>query len=103
MVVSSTKKETSMADDPDYLAIVYIMAGSCYARSKTREEALRRVKAEAKAFARPFGGFKKGAVLKVNLFDLSNTGIQEVTWDDMGIHADGNPMPIEAEVVTLTM
>lgn len=89
--------------DPDFLALAYIMAGSCFGRAKTREEALRLVKREAKDFARPFGGFKKGVELAVNLFDLSDSGINQVTWDDLGVKGDGKPMTVKPEIVKLVM
>lgn len=86
--------------DPDFLALVYVLGGSCFGRSKDKEQALRRVVLETKDFVRALGQKpKKGAVLKINLYDLSDSGIQQVTWDDFGVKADGKPMTIKPELV----
>jgi hypothetical protein len=86
-------------NDPDFLAVVFIMGGSCYGRSKDRAKAISRCWAEAKDFADVFGGFKKGAQVKLNVFDLSNTGIQKVTWDDYHFRGDGKTLEVKPEIV----
>jgi hypothetical protein len=87
------------ANDSDFLAVVFIMGGSCYGRSKDRAKAISRCWAEAKDFADVFGGFKKGAQVKLNVFDLSNTGVDQVTWHTGGFEADGKPLEVKPEIV----
>jgi hypothetical protein len=89
-------------NDPDFLAVVFIMGGSCYGRSKDRAKAIAACWREAKEFAKGLGGFKKGAQIKLNVLDLSDSGVDEVTWNDYQFSGDGKPLAVKPEIVTMT-
>lgn len=87
------------AKDSDFLAVVFIMGGSCYGRATSKSRAVSICWREAKDFAGVFGGFKKGAEIKLNVFDLSNTGVDQVTWDDYHFKGDGKTLEVKPEIV----
>lgn len=90
-----------MEVEKDYLAICFIMAGSCFGRAATKEAAIETCRKEANAFAKAFGGFKAEVTdLKVNVYDA--TGYDSIVWDDFGVRADGRAEPLgPPEVVTI--
>lgn len=88
--------------DPDFLALVFLFGGaSCFGRGKTKGDAVRICTVEAMDTIKALGlKPKPGAEIKINVFDLSDTGIDQVTWSGGGeIEADGKPMTIKPTVL----
>lgn len=88
-----------MEVEKDYLAICFLMAGSCFGRAATKAKAIEICRQEAQGFARAFGGFKAEFTdLKINVYD--STGHDKITWNATGAVGDAGDLG-EPEIVTI--
>lgn len=69
---------------PDFVALILLGAGGAFGRAPDPAEAINIARKEAGQFARPFGGFKPDATLKVGVYDASGMGDLSIGHD--GVH-----------------
>jgi hypothetical protein len=69
---------------PDFIALILLGAGGAFGRAADPAEAINIARREAGQFARPFGGFKRGATLNVGIYDVTGMGDLAIGHD--GVH-----------------
>jgi hypothetical protein len=87
-----------MLADADFFALTRFLGASAFGRDITRAGAIDLCVKEARDGLRRLGAVAQQP-LKIAVYDLTGSEIDDIQWDADGIFVDGRPLTIEPEII----